>query len=284
MDLGYKIDEGKLNSANHVVIKQIELGAEKEGGSPWPLRFVVALLEDSDGVIDIDLPIEGDVNNPDFKYGKVVWQVIGNLFTKAVTSPFRLLGSLMGIESDKLSAIDFEAGRATLTPPQIEKLDLVTTMLIKRPKLSLAVYGGWDEVHDGYALKSDKLVSLAQKRIKGVKIDSVQAIPLDILEEIAEETVDKKELKVLKAKLEEQYQEEAAFVRHYSASLIDKLVPMQVLNPQELSALGSVRSTAIQNYLSKTAGLEKRLILKGSEKVQGSTSEAIPNRLEIVVP
>lgn len=284
LDLGYKIDEGKLNSANHVVIKQIELGAEKEGGSPWPLRFVVALLEDSDGVIDIDLPIEGDVNNPDFKYGKVVWQVIGNLFTKAVTSPFRLLGSLMGIESDKLSAIDFEAGRATLTPPQIEKLDLVTTMLIKRPKLSLAVYGGWDEVHDGYALKSDKLVSLAQKRIKGVKIDSVQAIPLDILEEIAEETVDKKELKVLKAKLEEQYQEEAAFVRHYSASLIDKLVPMQVLNPQELSALGSVRSTAIQNYLSKTAGLEKRLILKGSEKVQGSTSEAIPNRLEIVVP
>ncbi|MBD3810493.1 MAG: hypothetical protein IE884_08390 [Sulfuricurvum sp.] len=118
----------------------------------------------------------------------------------------------------------------------------------------------------------------------GYKIDSVQAIPLDILEEIAEETVDKKELKVLKAKLEEQYQEEMAFVRHYSASLIDKLVSMQVLNPQELSALGNARSTAIQNYLSKTAGLEKRLIFKGGEKVKGSTSEAIPNRLEIIVP
>jgi hypothetical protein len=284
LDLGYKIDEGKLGASNRVVIKQIELGAEREGGSPWPMRFVVALLEDSDGVIDIDLPIEGDVNNPDFKYGKVVWQVIGNLFTKAVTSPFRLLGSLMGIESDKLSAVDFEAGSATLTPPQIEKLDLVTTMLSKRPKLSLAIYGGWDEMHDAYALKSDKLAALAQKRLKGVKIDSVQAIPLDILEEIAEESIEKKERKALKASLEEKYVEEAAFVRHYSAALIEKLVPMQEVNPQDLSALGTQRSVAIQKYLMKTSGMEKRVSIKEIEKVKGEKSDAIPNRLEIVVP
>ena len=284
LDLGYKIDEGKLNGANRVVIKQIELGAEKEGGSPWPLRFVVALLEDSDGIIDIDLPIEGDVNNPDFKYGKVVWQVIGNLFTKAVTSPFRLLGSMMGIESDKLSYIDFEAGAVTLAPPQIEKLDIVTTMLAKRPKLSLNIYGGSDEVLDGYALKSYKLVQLAQKRVKGIKMDSVQAIPMDVLEEIAEESLVKKERKELKAALEEQYPEEAAFVRHYSAALIEKLVPLQPLNPQELQVLAQQRTQMIRTYLLKTPGLEKRVILKEGEKVKGEKSDAIPNRLEIVVP
>jgi hypothetical protein len=284
LDLGYKIDEGKLGASNRVVIKQIELGAQKEGGSPWPLRFVVALLEDSDGVIDIDLPIEGDVNSPDFKYGKVVWQVIGNLFTKAVTSPFRLLGSLMGIEGDKLSAIDFEAGSAVLLPPQIEKLDMVTTMLAKRPKLSLAIYGGWDEAHDGYALKSDKLAKLAQKRVKGIKIDSVQAIPIDLLEEIAEETLEKKERKALKAKLEEQYQEEAAFVRHYSDALIEKLVPMQALNPQELQTLGAQRAASIQKYLMKTSGFEKRINIKEIEKVKGEKADAIANRLEIIVP
>lgn len=284
LDLGYKIDEGKLNGANRVVIKQIELGAEKEGGSPWPLRFVVALLEDSDGVIDIDLPIEGDVNNPDFKYGKVVWQVIGNLFTKAVTSPFRLLGSMMGIESDKLSTIDFEAGRATLSPPQIEKLDLVTTMLTKRPKLGMNVYGSWDEAHDVYALKSEKLVQIAQKQVKEIKIDSMQAIPVDVLEEIAEESLDKKELKALKAKLEERYAEEAAFVRHYSDALIEKLVPIQVLNPQELQILGTQRAAAIQQYLMKTPGFEKRVTIKEIEKVKGEKADAIANRLEIVVP
>jgi hypothetical protein len=284
LDLGYKIDEGKLGASNRVVIRQIELGAEKEGGSPWPMRFVVALLEDSDGVIDIDLPIEGDVNNPDFKYGKVVWQVIGNLFTKAVTSPFRALGSMMGIEGDKLSAIEFEAGSATLSPPEIEKLDTIISMLTKRPKLSLAVYGGWDEVHDGVALKSDKLAASAQKRLKEITIDSVQAIPIDVLEDIAEASLEKKELKTLKTTLVEKYPEEGAFVRHYSDALIEKLVPMQPLAPQELSALGAQRAEAIRNYLIKTPQIDQRLILKASEAVKASTSEAVANRLEIIVP
>jgi hypothetical protein len=266
------------------VLKQIELGAEKEGGSPWPLRFVVALLEDSDGVIDIDLPIEGDVNNPDFKYGKVVWQVIGNLFTKAVTSPFRLLGSLMGIESDKLSNIDFEAGSAALSPPQIEKLDLVTTMLTKRPKLGMSIYGSWDEVHDTHALKAKKLVQAALKRNKDLKIDSVQAISVELLEEMAEESLEKKELKALKSSLEEKYPEEAAYVRHYSAALIEKLIPLQALSPQELQVLSQQRSAVIRNYLLKTPGFDKRIIIKNIEGVKGETGDAIPTRLEIVVP
>jgi len=284
LDLGYKIDEGKLAGANRVIIKQIELGAEKEGGSPWPLRFVVALLEDSDGVIDIDLPIEGDVNNPDFKYGKVVWQVIGNLFTKAVTSPFRLLGSMMGIESDKLSSIDFEEGSATLLPPQVEKLDQVTMMLSKRPKLSLNVYGGYSELHDTHALKAKKLVQAALKRNKELKIDSAQAISLELLEDMAEESLEKKELKALKASLEEKYPEEAAYVRHYSAALIEKLIPLQPLSPQELNALAQQRSNTIQNYLMKTPGFEKRVIVKENEPIKGEKGDALPNRLEIIVP
>lgn len=284
LDLGYKIDEGSLKGANRVVIKQIELGAEKEGGSPWPLRFVVALLEDSDGIIDIDLPIEGDVNNPDFKYGKVVWQVIGNLFTKAVTSPFRLLGSMMGIESDKLSAIEFEAGSATLLPPQVEKLDQITTMLSKRPKLSLNVHGGWDEVHDAHALKAKKLVQAALKRNKDLKIDSVQAISLELLEDMAEESLDKKELKVLRASLEEKYPEEAAYVRHYSIALIEKLIPLQPLALQELQGLAQQRAQMIRAYMIKTSGFEKRLMIKESEGVKGENADALPVRLEIVVP
>jgi len=284
LNLGYKIDGGKLNSTNQVVIKQIELGAEKEGGSPWPMRFVVALLEDSDGVIDIDLPIEGDVNKPDFKYGKVVWQVIGNLFTKAVTSPFRLLGSMMGIESDKLSSIDFEAGSSVLLPPQVEKLDQITMMLSKRPKLALSVYGGWDEVSDTRALKGRKLVQAALKQNKDMKIDSPQAMSVEMLEEMAEDALERKELKALKNKLEEQYPEEAAFVRHYSAALIERLIPLQPLTPQELQSLAQQRSEMIRNYLLKTPGFEKRVVIKGVEAVKAAKESDVPARMEIVLP
>lgn len=284
LDLGYKINEGKLGASNKVVIKQIEVGEEKAGGSPWPLRLVVALLEDSDGVIDVDLPIEGDVNNPDFKYGKVVWQVIGNLFTKAVTSPFRLLGSLMGIESDKLSSIDFDAGSVALLPPQIEKLDQITMMLTKRPKLSLNVYGGYDEVGDAYALKGRKLVQEALKRNKKLKIDSPQAMSVELLEDIAEDSLDKKELKALKASLEEKYPEEATFVRYYSAALIDKLIPLQRLAPQELQALAQQRAETIRKYFLKTSGFEKRVVIGANETAKTANEGATPVRLEIVVP
>lgn len=285
LNLGYKINQGKLNGANSVIIKQIELGEEKAGGSPWPLGLVVALLEDSDGVIDIDLPIEGDVNSPDFKYGKVVWQVIGNLFTKAVTSPFRLLGSMMGIESDKLSSIDFDAGSATLSPPQIEKLDQITTMLSKRPKLLLNVYGGWDEVQDVYALKGQKLVQAALKRNKDLKIDSTQAMSVELLEDIAEDSLDKKEFKELKASYKEKYPEEAAYVRHYSDALIEKLVPLQPLGSQDLQVLAQKRGETIRNYLvTKTPKFDKNVIIKGVEAVKENKNEEVHNRLEIVVP
>ncbi|MBV5321154.1 MAG: DUF748 domain-containing protein [Sulfuricurvum sp.] len=284
LDLGYKINQGKLNGANRVIIKQIELGEEKAGGSPWPLRLVVALLEDSDGVIDIDLPIEGDVNNPDFKYGKVVWQVIGNLFTKAVTSPFRLLGSMMGIDSDKISSIDFEAGSSNLLPPQLEKLDQITTILSKRPKMALNVYGGWDETQDTNALKRQKLVQRALNKNKNIKIDTTQAMSVELLEDMAEESLDKNELKALKISYKEKYPEEAAYVRHYSAALIEKLIPLQPLSTVELQTLAQQRSTMIRNYLMKTAGFEKRLILKEGEPLNAQKEDLISTRLEIVVP
>ncbi|MDD5716950.1 MAG: DUF748 domain-containing protein [Sulfuricurvum sp.] len=284
LNLGYKIEGGQLNGANQVVIKKIELGDEKEGGAPWPMPFVLALLEDKEGVIDINLPIEGDVNNPDFKYGKVVWQVIGNLFTKAVTSPFRLLSSMMGIENDTLSSVDFEAGSSHLLPPQTEKLDQVAAMLAKRPKLMLNLYGGYDETLDSYALKAQKLIVSAAKRTKEGKIDSLQGINVELLEEMARERLDKQELKELKSALQTQYTEEAAFVRHFSEALVGKLVPIQPLTPQELQSLGHQRAEMIRNYLIRTPGYDKRITLKGSEPVKGAKREEIPARMEIVIP
>lgn len=284
LDLGYKINGGKLNGDNKILIKKIELGAEKEGGSPWPMRLVVALLEDSDGIIDINLPIEGDVNKPDFKYGKVVWQVIKNLFTKAVTSPFRLLGSMMGLESDTLSSIDFEGGSAVLLPPQKEKLDQISTMLIKRPKLLLEVYGASDSVSDVRALKAEKLVLAAIKRDKESKIDSVQAVSLDLLESMAKELLERGEIKALKSKLQEEHKEESAFVRYYSAELIERLIAIQSITPEEIQALSTRRSEQIYQYLAKTPGLEKRVVAKQNESVKATKEGEIPVRLNVIVP
>ena len=285
LNLGYKINNGKLDSKNQVVIKQIELGEEKAGGSPWPMRLVVALLEDSNGIIDIDLPIQGDVNSPDFKYGKVVWQVIGNLLTKAVTSPFKLLGSLMGIssEDETASSVTFESGEYELSPPMKERLDKLATVLAKRPKLTLKVHGGWAAKEDDRVLRIQKLIHAVIGTDPKVKIDSTDAMSLEMLEKTAKKSMDPAEVKVLRAGMEKQFTQEAEFVRHYTSALIERLIELQVIAPPELGSLAVARANAVVNYLGKNPALVSRIGVDLSEKVVADTKENIPSRLEIAV-
>ena len=270
---------------NQVVIKQIVLGEEKAGGAPWPLRLVVALLEDSEGVIDVDLPIEGDVNNPDFKYGKVVWQVIGNLLTKAVTSPFRLLGAMMGLESsdDSLSKISFEAGEDILLPPQREKLDKLSELLIKRPKLTLKVHGGWANEQDERALKVQKLIRAVMGEHVKEGISSSDALSLEFLETTAKKSMDSKELKALRAGMEEKYVQEAEFTQHYTAALVEKLIALQVLEKPDLETLASKRSGTIVEYLHQNPALQNRVAVSKNEKSTFDLKEGVITRLELSV-
>lgn len=285
LDLGYKINDGKLDGKNQVVIKQIELGEEKEGGSPWPMRLVVALLEDSEGIIDIDLPVQGDVNRPDFKYGKVVWQVIGNLLTKAVTSPFKLLGSLMGMSSDDetLTGVAFEPGEYELTPPVREQLDKLSTVLIKRPKLTLKVHGTWTAKEDERALRIKKLIHMVVGQDAKDKIDSTDAMSLEMLEKTAKKSIGSSEVKSIRSAMEKQYVQEAEFVRHYTQALVERLIALQVIAPPELDALATARANVIAKYLSKNAALGARVSVSANEKAVVDAKENIPSRLEVAV-
>lgn len=283
LDLGYKINNGKLEGKNQVVIKQIELGEEKAGGSPWPMRLVVALLEDGEGIIDIDLPVQGDVNSPDFKYGKVVWQVIGNILTKAVTSPFKLLGSLMGIssEDDTLSRVTFEPGEDELSPPMKEQLDKLAAVMKKRPKLSLMVHGSWAVNEDDRALRIQKLIHT----VTGAKAntDSTDAMSLEMLEKTAKKSMEAAEIKAMRAGLEKKYPQEAEFVRHYTTALIERLITLQVIAAPELEALATARANTIVEYMRHSPELTGRVSISATEKASGDTKEKIASRLEITV-
>ena len=156
-------------------------------------------------------------------------------------------------------------------------------MLLKRPKLSLEVYGSWEEGADSYVLKGRKLVEAALKMDKTLKIDSPQAMSVDLLEDMADDLIGKKERKAIKERLEEQYTEEAAFVRNYSAELIERLIEKQSVTPQELQALATQRAAVIRDYLIKTPELAKRVVVKENQTAKLSETKEIPAKLEIVV-
>src|SRR5690606_27888707 len=124
LDLRYSVEQGRLKGDNNIVLRDLELGRKVpyEGALDLPLGLAIALLRNPDGRIDIDLPVEGDMNNPEFRLGGVILSAIGNLLTRAVTAPFRLLGALVGIDSAQFDSIDFEPGTARLAPPEREKL------------------------------------------------------------------------------------------------------------------------------------------------------------------
>jgi hypothetical protein len=159
MDLHYKLEHHLLDASNEVVIDQLTLGdkVESPNATSLPVKLAVALLKDRHGRINIDLPVKGDLNNPEFHYGKLIWNVLTDLITKIVTSPFTLMAKLVGGTSDELSEVPFPVGSAELTPEKHARLKALGKSLEERPQLQLEVAGIADPAADGAAIREAKL-------------------------------------------------------------------------------------------------------------------------------
>jgi hypothetical protein len=157
VDLKYKIDKSRLAGENQIVVERLTLGEKVESPDAvdLPLDLAVALLEDSNGVIDLGLPVSGNLDSPEFSYGALIWKALGNLITKIVTSPFRALGALLpGGGDEAFDAVAFDAGRPDVPPPEKEKLAKLAGALQKRPQLKLSVQGRYNPETDRTELKS----------------------------------------------------------------------------------------------------------------------------------
>ncbi len=158
LDLQYKIVKRQLQGENQVVMDKLTLGerVEHPDASNLPLDLAIALLQDSDGRIDLGLPVSGSLDDPQFSYGSLIWKAITNVLTKIVTAPFRALGALLGGGGEKVENIVFEAGAAQLTPPEREKVAKLAEAMGKRPGLALSV-GGVHVEADRVALQDVQL-------------------------------------------------------------------------------------------------------------------------------
>lgn len=153
MDVAYKIDaDGKLEARNQVVLNQLTFGdkVDSPDATKLPVLLAVALLKDRHGVIDIDLPISGSINDPQFSVFGIVLKIIGNLLAKALTAPFALLA---GGGSEDLSFVAFEAGSAAMSEAGRTALDKVAKALAERPALKMTVTGASDPQSEREAIQ-----------------------------------------------------------------------------------------------------------------------------------
>jgi hypothetical protein len=161
LDVRAKLNQNKLDTSNVVTLDQFTLGEKVESpdATKLPVGLALALLRDRRGQIVLDVPVQGRLDDPEFKVGRVVMRVIGNILTKAATSPFALLGSMFGggAKSEQLAFQTFEPGTAELTPDSIQKLDVVAKALTERPGLRLDISGAYGVAADSPALREREL-------------------------------------------------------------------------------------------------------------------------------
>src|SRR5215472_3857527 len=141
VDVHYQIEERKLTAAQHFVVDQLELGERVESPDAVhvPLKIAVALLKDRNGVIDLNLPMSGSLDDPKFRIGPILWQMFVNLLTKVATAPFALLGHLFGGGNEHMNIIEFDGGSAELAKPAQDQLTSLAKALKERPQLKLDV-------------------------------------------------------------------------------------------------------------------------------------------------
>lgn len=166
MDVHYQLDQGKLNADNHIVLNQLTFGDRMEGPgiSHLPVKLAVALLKDSNGNIDIHVPVSGSLSDPQFSLGGVIWHAFVNLLERAVTSPFRLLGSIGGGGGkEDLGYVEFAPGSTALDAQAQDKLAHVVEVLNKKPDLKLDITGRVDPSVDEQGLRKVTVDDMVQK-------------------------------------------------------------------------------------------------------------------------
>ena len=183
MDVNYKITpDGRLAATNKLVLNQLRFGEEVKGApNSLPVKLAVALLADRNGVIDVELPISGSLNDPQFSIGSLIFKAIGNLIVKAVTAPFSLLtGGFGGGGPGESSAIAFTAGSSTLSPAASENLGKVAKAMIDRPALQLTVVGTSSLAQERDAYRRQRLRELTQSEKRRIALRAGQPATAEV--------------------------------------------------------------------------------------------------------
>lgn len=177
MDVHYTLDQRKLDADNHIFITQLTFGDRDEspGIKHLPVKLAVALLKDTQGNIDVDVPVSGSLDDPQFSMGGLIWRAIGNLIAKAATAPFRLLGAAFGGGNhEDLGYVEFDAGSAVLDKNAQDRLGKIVAMLNQKNTLNLDLIGRIDPSKDQDGLRKVTVDNMV-RRAKALDQDGKNA-------------------------------------------------------------------------------------------------------------
>jgi hypothetical protein len=293
---GYNIDRGELSSDIHYVLQDRKLTAdhkiridqlkwgektETKGEAPLPVKLATVLLRDRHGVIELDLPVTGSLDDPKFRLGPIIWQVFKNIIVKAVTVPFAMLGKVFkGAEEAKY--VSFEPGEAVLDKRAEHGLSALTEAMVDRRELKLDVPVGTVPELDRDAIRERKWSMRVNATMHGAlrKRELEKVRGFDELDDDQKLTVLSslyKELTGKEPKLPEapgaesgaSRREARAAKRAFEVSYLERATHEQIkVDDTELDHLGQQRGEAIERALLSTGKVDHtRVLLSEKGKV-----------------
>jgi hypothetical protein len=279
-DLKYLIDKRKLTSENRVFIDQFTFGEKVDSptATSLPVKLAVALLKDRNGEIHLDIPVTGSIDDPQFSIWSIIWQIIGNLITKAVTSPFALLGSAFG-GGEALQYLEFDPGLATIPADGAKKIDSLVAALSEKPSLKLEIAGYVDPEADREGLKQ----YLLQRKVKAQKLDDLvkkgaPAVPVDDVT-VGPEDYEKYLTLAYRAEKFPKPRNFIGMVKGLPVPEMEKLMLTHIeAGDEELRQLASQRANAVQAAILRPGKVEaERLFIVEPKTLSPEKKDGVKN-------
>jgi hypothetical protein len=278
MDLNYKINQRQLNATNKVVFNQLTLGEKVESPDAikLPVKLALAIMKDKNGNIDLDLPVTGSLDDPQFKVGPLVWKAFVNVLTKVAAAPFNFIAGLVG-GGENMDSLPFRTGSATPEPEAVTRLDALAKALAERPAIGVEIRGAFDPKADAQAIRTVKfdatlrkhnpngertrkvLETLFREKLGAEALAQQRALSLRPAEESAR---NKDELKVAE--------------NLYLNALEAELIAREVVLEGDLRQMAIERASHIRKVLVETHKIEEsRVFLLEPETVQAQGEKII---------
>jgi len=283
LDLDIEITDQQLVSENHVVITNLQLGERVEGDRviDLPVKLGVKLLKDKNGQITLDIPVEGDMSNPDFVMTAAFTSAFKGLVGEIAKSPFRMLGRLAGGSDDQnLEFVDFAVGSTELESPVTTNLDTLAKALAERPALVLEIAGTVDPEADAAGLRKTALED--QLGSEGIDIAELKTGELSSLEKRVRNKAPGSDVDSIRARYTSGTEEPTLDEPAYRTALLDELIAAQAIDEVQVQSLAGARAEAIRSYLVDTAGVDTARVEVRPEPVTVNEGED-PVRCQLVL-
>jgi hypothetical protein len=252
LDVKCLIEKKALKADDKIVFDQLTLGqaVESPDSLNLPVGLAISLLKDRNGQINLDVPVSGQLDDPEFSFGGVILQTLINISKRAATSPFTLIASVAG-GGEELQFIEFDAGDEEINDGGRKKLDSIITLLHERPGLNLGLTGYVDPVKDREQLEGMIFIKKikTQKRLEMIR-KGLSPEPLEEIEVSPDEY--EEYLKLVYAADTSSEPDEKMTLKEMEKQIKERII----VKDAELKFLALNRTKQIKSYILKENSIE----------------------------